>query len=103
MRPLAPFATRRTIMSRRNAPPEAFPFRPSHAGIWQTINDFGRHGCDGPMPPKEHGPHRYCFGLIALDIRHLPLLADAAASSDVANAALAHRLTGADLVGLYER
>ena len=36
-------------------------------GIYQGINDFGRPGYGGPMPPPGK-PHRYIFTLYALDI-----------------------------------
>jgi Raf kinase inhibitor-like YbhB/YbcL family protein len=31
------------------------------------INDFGRAGYGGPMPPEGHGKHHYYFWLLALD------------------------------------
>lgn len=30
-------------------------------------NDFGNTGYNGPMPPEEHGDHRYYFWVYALD------------------------------------
>jgi Raf kinase inhibitor-like YbhB/YbcL family protein len=33
----------------------------------QGINDFGKPGYGGPMPPEGHGTHHYFFGLLALD------------------------------------
>lgn len=33
----------------------------------QGVNDFGRPGYGGPMPPEGHGLHRYYFWLLALD------------------------------------
>ena len=33
----------------------------------QGVNDFGKAGYGGPMPPEGHGTHRYFFWLLALD------------------------------------
>jgi Raf kinase inhibitor-like YbhB/YbcL family protein len=33
----------------------------------QGINDFGKPGYGGPMPPEGHGAHHYFFWLMALD------------------------------------
>jgi len=33
----------------------------------QGINDFGKPGYGGPMPPEGHGTHHYFFWLLALD------------------------------------
>ena len=82
--------------------PAGVPSQPDNNRIRQAINDFGRHGYGGPMPPRGHGPHRYRFRLIALDTAHLPLPPDASVL-DVENAAMAHKIAEANLVGLYER
>lgn len=31
------------------------------------VNDFGRSGYGGPMPPEGHGVHHYFFWILALD------------------------------------
>ena len=31
------------------------------------VNDFGKQGYGGPMPPEGHGSHHYFFWLLALD------------------------------------
>ena len=36
----------------------------------QGINDFGKPGYGGPMPPEGHGTHHYFFWLLALDADH---------------------------------
>ena len=36
-------------------------------GYVQGVNDFGRAGYGGPMPPPGHGTHHYFFWLLALD------------------------------------
>lgn len=46
--------------------------KPGTAGV-EGVNDFGRSGYGGPMPPKGHGPHRYFFKLFALDVVSLGL------------------------------
>ena len=33
----------------------------------QGVNDFGKAGYGGPMPPPGHGTHHYYFWLLALD------------------------------------
>lgn len=33
----------------------------------QGVNDFGKQGYGGPMPPEGHGTHHYFFWLLALD------------------------------------
>jgi Raf kinase inhibitor-like YbhB/YbcL family protein len=33
----------------------------------QGVNDFGKPGYGGPMPPEGHGTHHYFFWLLALD------------------------------------
>lgn len=33
----------------------------------QGVNDFGKNGYRGPMPPTGHGLHHYFFWLLALD------------------------------------
>jgi Raf kinase inhibitor-like YbhB/YbcL family protein len=82
--------------------PEAFPRRIDEHGIKQAMNDFGKPGYGGPMPPKGHGPHHYHFRLIALDSEHLPVKPGASVQ-EVEEAARAHSLVEARLTGLYER
>lgn len=33
----------------------------------QGLNNFGKKGYGGPMPPEGHGPHHYFYWLLALD------------------------------------
>lgn len=33
------------------------------------VNDFGKNGYGGPMPPEGHGIHHYFFWVVALDRR----------------------------------
>lgn len=68
----------------------------------EARNDFGRTGYGGPCPPRGHGPHRYSFRLLALDVARLPLAAGSAVS-EVEQAAQPHVLASALLTGRYER
>jgi Raf kinase inhibitor-like YbhB/YbcL family protein len=68
----------------------------------ETENGFGKPGYGGPCPPRGHGPHHYRFKLMALDVDHLELQANAKAS-DVERAAEPHVVGRAQLTGIYER
>jgi Raf kinase inhibitor-like YbhB/YbcL family protein len=68
----------------------------------EARNDFDRTGYGGPCPPRGHGPHRYRFRLLALDVTRLPLAAGSAVS-EVERAAQPHVLASALLTGRYER
>jgi hypothetical protein len=65
-------------------------------------NDFGNSGYDGPQPPPGHGTHHYHFRLFALRDAHLNVPPRCSAK-DVVEAARAHCLAAADLVGTFER
>jgi Raf kinase inhibitor-like YbhB/YbcL family protein len=67
-----------------------------------ATNDFGDRHYDGPQPPSGSGVHHYHFRLFALDVPQLKLPGNASAH-DVLDAARAHSLAQADLVGTYER
>jgi Raf kinase inhibitor-like YbhB/YbcL family protein len=64
-------------------------------------NSFGRAGYGGPCPPPGHGPHRYVFVLLAIDVPTLNLHSRTRASLD--RALRAHTLATAHLMGRYER
>lgn len=68
----------------------------------QARNDFGNTGYGGACPPKGHGPHRYRFKLIALEIDRLDLGPDTPVSRLEAEVA-SHALASAELTGTYER
>ena len=72
------------------------------AGARQARNDFGKPGYGGPCPPRGHGPHRYRFRLLALDV---PQLAAGGSRnvSDIEQAATPHVLASATLRGVYRR
>ena len=66
----------------------------------QGVNDYDRHGYDGPCPPPGR-PHRYHFKVFALDAR---LALDATARKpDLLRAMHGHVLAQGELVGSYAR
>jgi len=75
--------------------------KPGAVGI-SGANDFGRPGYGGPCPPKGHGPHRYYFKVLAVDIPSLGLKAGAR-RRDLDRALKGHILSEASLMGRYER
>jgi Raf kinase inhibitor-like YbhB/YbcL family protein len=67
-----------------------------------AANDFGDRHYDGPQPPPGHGTHHYHFRLFALDVAQLRVPGNASAQ-DVLEAARAHALAEAEIVGTYGR
>jgi len=76
-------------------------FKPGSLGV-SGVNDFGRPGYGGPCPPRGHGPHRYFFRLMALDITSLGVK-PGVRRRDFDNALRGHVLAEAVLMGRYER
>ena len=68
--------------------------------VRQGVNGFGHRGYRGPCPPKEHGPHRYHFRLLALRVDELGL-ASAPDCAAVAAAARPQVIEEAVLIGTY--
>ena len=68
----------------------------------QARNDFGKSGYGGACPPNGHGPHRYRFKLLALDVDRLDIPSDARVK-DVEAEAEQHLIARAELTGTYER
>jgi len=67
----------------------------------EGVNDFGRTGYGGPLPPRGHCTHHYYFRLYALDA---PLELRAGASKDELLAAMqGHVIDEGHLIGTYER
>ena len=67
----------------------------------EGVNDFGRNGYGGPLPPKGHGTHHYHFKLYALDV---PVDARMGLTKDELLAAMkGHVVAEAEIVGTYER
>jgi Raf kinase inhibitor-like YbhB/YbcL family protein len=70
-------------------------------GALEGMNDFGRRGYDGCMPPQGHGVHHYHFKVYALDAE---LDAPVGLSKDELLAAVGGSiLDEGELVGTYER
>jgi Phosphatidylethanolamine-binding protein len=88
-------AARRRLRVRHEAPEDGIE------GALEGINDFGRRGYDGCMPPQGHGVHHYHFKVYALDAE---LDAPAGLSKDELLAAMGGSiLDEGELVGTYER
>jgi Raf kinase inhibitor-like YbhB/YbcL family protein len=68
----------------------------------QGQNDFGRIGYGGPCPPRGHGPHRYRFRLLALDVEELRI-GTRPTVAQVSEHAEPHMLASSILVAQYER
>ena len=66
----------------------------------QGINDFGRIGYGGPMPPPGK-PHHYLFKVYALDID--PELEPGATKAELEAAMKGHILAFNRLIGTYKR
>ena len=66
----------------------------------QGVNDYGRHGYDGPCPPPGQR-HRYYFKVFALDARLD--LGPAARKADLLRAMRGHVLARGELVATYAR
>jgi Raf kinase inhibitor-like YbhB/YbcL family protein len=75
--------------------------KPGAVGV-SGANDFGRPGYGGPCPPKGHGPHRYYFKVLAVDVPSLRLQAGAR-RRDLDRALQGHIRAEAALMGRYER
>jgi Raf kinase inhibitor-like YbhB/YbcL family protein len=81
--------------------PEGVAKSDTVAGAKQGVNDFGRVGYGGPMPPRGHGVHHYHFRLFALNVD--PKLAPRVTRQQL-EAAMSGKIVGqAELVGTYQR
>jgi Raf kinase inhibitor-like YbhB/YbcL family protein len=85
-----------------NIPADRNRLEEGEHGLPQALNDFGKRGWGGPMPPKGDPPHHYHFRVLALDRERLDL-PDRARVTDVEAAARDWVLDEAELVGLYKR
>lgn len=72
-----------------------------HGGV-SGSNDFGRPGYGGPCPPPGHGPHRYFFKLLALNVPSLGLR-PGAKRAELDRALKGRVLAEARYMGRYER
>ena len=65
------------------------------------LNDFGKSGYGGPMPPKGHGLHQYYFWVLALDkVTDLP---EGLSLAELLKQVEPHLLGMNRLVGTYQR
>ncbi|MEJ5368753.1 MAG: YbhB/YbcL family Raf kinase inhibitor-like protein [Bryobacteraceae bacterium] len=76
-------------------------FVPGRLG-YSGVNDFGKEGYNGPMPPRGHGPHRYFFRLYALDTRHL-MVSAGVKRHEFDKALRGHIIDECAVMGRYER
>jgi Raf kinase inhibitor-like YbhB/YbcL family protein len=67
----------------------------------QGMNDFGKVGYGGPMPPRGHGVHHYHFRLFALDTELK--LAPRVTRKQLESAMKGHVVAQTELVGTYQR
>lgn len=80
---------------------ENVPKSPSIAqGIAQGMNDFGKVGYNGPMPPPGQ-KHHYHFKVMALDT--VLNLRPGASKEEFSKAIHGHELASGELVGIYSR
>ncbi len=70
--------------------------------VHQAVNDFGKVGYAGPLPPEGDKPHHYHFNIAALDVEHLSVRQGAKVEEVVA-VARDHVIGQAELVGTYRR
>jgi Raf kinase inhibitor-like YbhB/YbcL family protein len=82
--------------------PAAAAAQPAKQGFQQALNDFGKPGYGGPLPPRSDGPHRYRFYLLALSAGHLNVRKHPSCLQ-VEREARRHILAEAVLSGVYER
>lgn len=81
---------------------EGYSGRGRHGRFPEAANDFGANAYGGPCPPEGHGPHRYRFRLLALDVPALEA-GPSPRVADVEAAAQGHVLAEAEVDGSYER
>jgi Raf kinase inhibitor-like YbhB/YbcL family protein len=81
--------------------PEGVAKSDTVAGAKQGVNDFGKVGYNGPMPPRGAGKHRYFFKLYAL--KSELDLKPRATKAQLEAAMKGQILAQAELVGTYER
>ena len=81
--------------------PEGVAKSDTVAGAMQGVNDFGKVGYNGPMPPRGIGKHRYFFKLYAL--KDGLDLKPRATKKQLEDAMKGKILAQAEWVGTYER
>lgn len=82
---------------------EAGHSTPADPGAYpEGVNDMDRASWGGPCPPVDHGTHHYHFRVLALGVGRLAIPENAKVP-EVEQAARAHVLDEARLMGTYER
>lgn len=81
--------------------PESVPKTDVAGNAKQGMNDFGKVGYGGPMPPCGHGMHHYHFRLFALDTELK--LAPRVTRRQLESAMKGHVVAQIELVGTYQR
>jgi len=76
--------------------------QPARPSFQQALNDFGKPGYGGPLPPRSDGPHHYCFHVLALSTGYLHVRRKPSCVQ-VEREARRHLLGEAVLTGVYER
>lgn len=85
-----------------NIPAERTSFKEGKAGgATEGVNNFGKTGYRGPMPPPGHGVHHYHFKVYALDANLG--LKPGITKKELLEAMEGHILAEGELVGTYER
>ena len=81
--------------------PEGVAKSDTAAGAKQGVNDFGKVGYNGPLPPRGHGKHRYVFKLYAL--KSELELKPRSTKKQVEDAMKGQIVAQSELVGTFER
>ncbi|MCH8177410.1 MAG: YbhB/YbcL family Raf kinase inhibitor-like protein, partial [Proteobacteria bacterium] len=84
-----------------NIPESTTSLDEGNAAYTSGLNDFGKEGYGGPMPPNGHGQHKYYFWVLALRDE---IELDSGLSMGELLAQIEPRLIGMNrLIGTYQR
>ncbi|MFB9868389.1 YbhB/YbcL family Raf kinase inhibitor-like protein [Vreelandella sulfidaeris] len=84
-----------------NLPGDLFELAENTPVGTQGMNDGGKPGYTGPMPPESHGLHHYYFWVLALD--HQTSLPEGLTLAELLKEVEPHLLGMNRLVGTYQR
>lgn len=90
------------IPADRDGLPPGAAAKAAQEGFQQALNDFGKPGYGGPLPPRSDDPHHYCFHVLAVSAGHLQVRRRPSCLQ-VEREARRHLLGEAVLTGLYGR